>query len=146
MSLGGTWTPTVAQGWLVCSLPRSALYLGLTGALRFLPVLPFGTYGGVPADRLDERHVLMATQPLFVAQALALFSVVAADVVQFWMVWVLAPAMGFIDVADDPARQSLAVDMVGPDDLASAVGLYAVIVNASRIAGPALAGVLMRTR
>ena len=143
VSLSGTWMQTVAQSWLVYSLTHNALYLGLTAALQFLPVLVFGTYGGVLADRLDKRHVLMVTQALFMVQALAMFAVVAAGVVQLWMVWVLALAMGFINVADNPARQSFAVDMVGPDDLANAVGLNAVIVNASRIVGPAVAGVLI---
>jgi len=143
VSLSGTWMQTVAQSWLVFSLTHNALYLGLTAALQFLPVLLFGTYGGVIADRLDKRRVLIATQALFMLQALAMFAVVAGGAVQLWMVWALALAMGFINVFDNPARQSFAMDMVGPEDLANAVGLNAVIVNASRIVGPAVAGVLI---
>lgn len=143
VSLSGTWMQTVAQSWLVYSLTHNALYLGLTAALQFLPVLLFGTYGGVLADRLDKRRVLLATQSLFMVQALAMFAVVATGVVQLWMVWVLALAMGFINVVDNPARQSFAVDLVGPEHLTNAVGLNAVIVNGSRIVGPAIAGVLI---
>ena len=69
VSMSGTWMQTVAQGWLVYSLTHNALYLGLTAALQFLPILVFGTYGGLISDRLDKRHVLMATQTLFMVQA-----------------------------------------------------------------------------
>lgn len=143
VSMSGTWMQTVAQGWLVYSLTHNALYLGLTAALQYLPILVFGTFGGVISDRLDKRHVLLATQTLFMAQALALFVVVATGVVQLWMVWVLALAMGSINVFDNPAKQSFAMDMVGPEDLTNAVGLNSVVVNSSRIVGPAVAGVLI---
>ncbi len=143
VSMSGTWMQTVAQGWLVYSLTHNALYLGLTAALQFLPILVFGAYGGLISDRLDKRHVLMATQTLFMVQAFALFLVVATGVVQLWMVWVLALAMGSINVFDNPAKQSFAIDMVGPEDLTNAVGLNSVIVNSSRIVGPAVAGVLI---
>jgi MFS family permease len=143
VSLSGTWMQTVAQSWLVYSLTHNAVYLGLTAALQFLPVLVLGAYGGVIADRLDKRHVLMATQALFMAQALALWLVVVTGVVQLWMVWALALAMGFINVFDNPSRQSFAMDMVGPEDLTNAVGLNSVIVNMSRIVGPAIAGLLI---
>jgi MFS family permease len=145
ISLSGTWVQAVAQGWLVYSLTHNAVYLGLTAALQFLPVLLLGAYGGVVADRLDKRHVLIATQLLFMVQAFAMWLVVATGVVQLWMVWALALAMGLINVFDNPARQSFAIEMVGTDDLANAVGLNSVIVNASRIAGPAVAGLLIAT-
>jgi MFS family permease len=132
VSMSGTWMQTVAQTWLVYALTHNALYLGLTAALQFLPILVFGTYGGVISDRLDKRHVLIVTQSLFMAQAVAMFLVVATGVVQLWMVWALALAMGSINVFDNPAKQSFAMDMVGPADLANAVGLNNVVVNASR--------------
>jgi len=143
ISLSGTWMQTTGQAWLVYRLTQSAWDLGLTAAIQFLPILIFGAYGGVIADRLDKRHVLMATQVLFLIQALALWLVVATGVVQLWMVWTLAATLGFINVFDNPARQSFAIEMVGGEDLANAVGLNSVIVNASRIVGPAIAGVLM---
>jgi len=143
ISLCGTWMQTTGQTWLVYKLTGSTVDLGLTAALQFLPVLLFGAYGGVIADRFDKRRVLIATQVLFLAQALALTVVVATGAVQLWMVWVLAVVMGFINVFDNPARQSFAIEMVGQDDLANAVGLNSVIVNASRLVGPAAAGVLL---
>jgi MFS family permease len=143
VSLSGTWMQTTGQAWLVYRLTGSAWDLGVTAALQFLPILIFGAYGGVIADRLDKRHVLMVTQTLFLVQALALCLVVATGAVQLWMVWTLAVVLGFINVFDSPARQSFAIEMVGPDDLANAVGLNSVLVNASRIVGPAVAGVLL---
>ncbi len=143
VSLSGTWMQTTGQSWLVLRLTHNAVDLGLTAALQFLPVLIFGAYGGVIADRFDKRHVLILTQVLFLVQALALWLVVATGAVQLWMVWALALAMGLINVFDNPARQSFAIEMVGAEDLANAVGLNSVIVNSSRIVGPAIAGVLM---
>lgn len=143
VSLSGTWMQSVAQSWLVYSLTHNAFYLGLTAALQFLPVLLLGAFGGVVADRFDKRRVLIMTQLLFMAQATAMWMVVATDVVQLWMVWCLALVLGLINVCDNPARQSFAMEMVGSGDLANAVGLNSVIVNASRIAGPAVAGVLI---
>jgi MFS family permease len=143
VSLSGTWMQSTGQAWLVYRLTRSPWDLGLTAALQFLPILVLGAYGGVIADRFDKRHVLMATQVLFLLQALALWLVVATGVVQLWMVWTLAVLLGLVNVFDNPARQSFAIEMVGGDDLANAVGLNSVIVNSSRIVGPAIAGVVM---
>jgi MFS family permease len=143
ISLSGTWMQATAQAWLVWSLTHNAFYLGFTAALQFLPVLLLGAYGGVVADRFDKRRVLVATQTLFMVQALLIWLTVATGVVQLWMVWVLALAMGLINVFDNPSRQSFAIEMVGSDDLANAVGLNSVIVNGSRIVGPAVAGVLI---
>lgn len=145
VSQTGTWMQATAQGWLVWTLTHSALDLGLTAALQFLPVLLLGTAGGVIADRFDKRKVLLVTQTAFTVQAAAMWAVVATGVVQLWMVWALALTMGLINAADNPSRQSFAVEMVGRDDLANAVGLNSVIVNASRLVGPAVAGLLMAT-
>lgn len=141
----GTWMQSVAQGWLVLKLTGSAVDLGLTAALQFGPVLFMGAYGGLIADRFDKRKVLLATQSAFTAQALALGILVATGSVRLWMVWVLAAIMGLINGIDSPSRQSFVVEMVGPDDLANAVGLNSVIVNGSRIIGPAIAGILIAT-
>ena len=143
VSLSGTWMQATAQSWLVWRLTHNAVDLGLTAALQFLPVLLLGAYGGVIADRFDKRHVLLVTQTLFTLQALAMWLVVSTGVVQLWMVWTLALAMGLVNAFDNPARQSFAIEMVGKDDLANAVGLNSVIVNGSRIVGPAVAGVMI---
>ena len=146
VSQSGSWMQAVAQSALVLfQLHGSAVDLGITSALQFGPVLVLGPIGGLLADRFDKRKVLLATQAAFTAQALVLGVLVATGAVQLWMVWVLAFVMGAINSVDNPARQSFVVEMVGPEDLANAVGLNSVIVNASRIVGPAIAGILIVT-
>ena len=141
----GTWMQSVAQYWLVLELTHSAFDLGITAALQFAPVLFFGTIGGLVADRFDKRKVLLVTQTAFTVQATVLWALVASGSVRLWMVWALALTYGFINVADNPSRQSFVVEMAGPDDLTNAVGLNSVIVNVSRIIGPAVAGVMIAT-
>jgi MFS family permease len=145
ISQSGTWMQSVAQYWLVLELTHSAFDLGVTAALQFAPVLLFGTVGGLVADRFDKRKVLLVTQTAFTLQALALWAVVAGGSEQVWMVWALALVYGFINVADNPARQAFVVEMAGSGDLPNAVALNSIIVNASRIVGPAIAGVLIAT-
>jgi len=143
ISVSGMWMQATGQDWLVLRLTHSPVALGITAALQFLPVLVLGAYGGVIADRFDKRRVLVITQILFLLQALALGAVVAMGAVQLWMIWALALALGLVNVFDNPTRQSFAIEMVGADDLANAVGLNSVIVNGSRVVGPAIAAVLM---
>ncbi len=146
VSQSGTWMQSVAQAALVrFHLHGSALDLGITAAAQFGPVLILGPVGGLLADRVDQRKLLIATQSAFPVQAVALSVLVATGVVQLWMVWTMAAVMGVINSLDSPARQSFVVEMVGPDDLPNAVGLNSVIVNASRIVGPAVAGILIVT-
>jgi len=143
VSQSGTWMQSVAQYWLVLELTHSAFDLGITAALQFAPVLLFGTIGGLVADRFDKRKVLLVTQTAFTAQATVLWLLVASGSVHLWMVWALASLYGFINVLDNPSRQSFVMEMAGRDDLANAIALNSVIVNVSRIVGPALAGVLI---
>jgi MFS family permease len=146
ISLCGTWMQSVAQYALVeFVLKGSALDLGITAALQFGPVLVLGVFGGVLADRFNKRKVVLITQSAFLVQALALWLLVFTGAVQLWMVWALALVMGIINAIDNPSRQSFVIEMVGPDDLANAIGLNSVIVNSSRIVGPAAAGILMVT-
>jgi len=142
----GTWTQAIAQNaFVLFQLHGSALDLGVTAALQFGPVLVLGPVGGLLADRFDKRRLLLFTQAAFAAQALALGLLVAGGSAQLWMVWLLALVMGTINAIDAPARQSFVMEMVGPEALTNAVGLNSVIVNASRIVGPAIAGVLIVT-
>jgi MFS family permease len=142
----GTWTQAIAQNALVLfQLHGSALDLGITAALQFGPVLALGSVGGLLADRFDKRRLLLFTQASFAAQALALGLLVASGSARLWMVWLLALLMGTINAIDAPARQSFVGEMVGPDALTNAVGLNSVIVNASRMVGPAMAGLLIVT-
>jgi MFS family permease len=145
VSQSGTWMQSVGQYWLVLELTHSAFDLGITAALQFAPVLLFGTIGGLVADRFDKRRVLLVTQTAFSVQAVALWALVASGSVQLWMVWALALLYGFINVLDNPSRQSFVMEMAGHDDLANAIALNSVIVNVSRIVGPALAGILIAT-
>ena len=143
ISLSGTWMQTVAAIWLVLSLTGSGVAVGMTTALQFLPMLLIGAWGGLLADRFPKRQLLIVTQLLMAIPALALFAVTAAGVVTPGMVYLAVFAMGSANAIDNPARQSFVIEMVGPERVVNAVGLNSVIVQAARIIGPALAGVLI---
>jgi MFS family permease len=145
VSLSGNWMQTVAAVWLVLSLTGSGVAVGLTTALQFLPMLLFGAWGGLLADRFPKRQLLIATQALMAIPALALFAVTEAGVVAPWMVLLAVLAMGAVNAVDNPTRQSFVIEMVGPDRVVNAVSLNSVVVQTARIAGPALAGVLIAT-
>jgi MFS family permease len=145
ISLSGTWMQTVAALWVVLSLTGSGVAVGLTTAVQFLPMLLIGAWGGVLADRFPKRELLMATQALMAIPALGLFAVTATGAVTPWMVYLAVFAMGSVNAIDNPTRQSFVIEMVGPDRVVNAVSLNSVIVQAARIAGPALAGILIAT-
>lgn len=139
----GTWMQTVAQGWLVLQLSGRALDLGIAVALPYLPVLLFGAWGGLIADRTDKRKLLIVCQTALLIQALLLAVLVAAGVAEVWMVWVLAFVMGLVLVLDTPTRLSFVSEMVDAEHVANAVGLNSVLMTLARIVGPGLAGVLI---
>jgi MFS family permease len=143
ISLSGTWMQTVAALWLVLSLTGSGVAVGLTTALQFLPMLLIGAWGGLLADRVPKRRLLIATQALMAIPAVALFAVTAAGVPEAWMVMLAVFAMGAVNAVDNPTRQSFVIEMVGPDRVVNAVSLNSVIVQMARILGPALAGILI---
>jgi MFS family permease len=143
ISLVGTWMQQVAQGWLVLQLTHDPLWLGLVSLAQFGPVIVLGLFGGVIADQLPKRKTLMTTQSVALILAFVLFGLTATHVVQVWHVMVLAALLGVANAFDMPARQSFAVEMVGRDDVANAVGLNSALFNASRILGPAAAGLLI---
>ena len=143
ISLSGTWMQTVAAIWLILELTESGVAVGLTTALQFLPMLLIGAWGGVLADRIPKRRLLIATQALMAIPALGLFAVTATGVVAPWMVYLAVFAMGAVNAVDNPTRQSFVIEMVGPDRVVNAVSLNSVIVQMARIVGPALAGVLI---
>jgi len=143
ISMSGTWMQSVAQSWLVIDLGGDSVDLGVTVGLQFGPVLILGAWAGALADRHDKRRVLLATQTAAAVLALVLGLLTVSDVVTVWMIWVLAGLTGVAVALDMPSRQSFVYEMVGPDDLANAVGLNAVIINSSRIIGPAIGGVLI---
>jgi MFS family permease len=143
ISLSGTWMQTVAAIWLILTLTGSGIAVGLTTALQFLPMLLIGAWGGLLADRIPKRRLLITTQALMAIPALGLFAVTATGVVAPWMVFLAVFAMGTVNAVDNPARQSFVMEMVGPGRVVNAVSLNSVIVQMARIVGPALAGLLI---
>src|SRR2546422_738881 len=143
VSLTGTWMQSVAQAWLVLRLTGSGLALGATAALQFTPILLAGPWGGVIADRVDKRRLIIWTQSAAGALALVLGLLTLENVVRLWMVYVLAFLLGVVNLVDMPARQSFVFEMVGPEALVNAVSLNSVVVNGARGVGPAVAGLLI---
>jgi MFS family permease len=146
ISVSGTWMQTVAQAWLVLHLAPhrdQGVDLGLVTALQFLPMLLFGTYGGLLADRLNKRVVLYVTQSSAGVLALVLGLLTAVGAVRLWEVFLLATLLGFVNLVDNPTRQSFVLEMVGRDDLPNAVSLNSVLMNSARVIGPAIGGALI---
>ena len=142
VSVMGTWMQTVAQSFLVLDLTHSGTALGLVTAVRFLPILVFGPAGGLFADRRDKRRILYVTQTLSGVLAAIFAILTGTHLIQMWSVYLLALALGFVNVFDNPARQSFISEMVPPDDLPNAVTLNSVSINLARVFGAALGGVL----
>jgi MFS family permease len=145
VSLSGNWMQTVAEMWLILELTGSGLAVGVTSALQFLPMLLFGAWGGVIADRLPKRSLLVVTQTAMAVPALALWTLTASGAVAPWMVFALVFARGAVNSIDNPTRQSFVIEMVGADQVVNAVGLNSVLIHSARILGPAGAGVLIAT-
>jgi MFS family permease len=143
VSLIGTWMQSVAQSWLVLELTNSPFKLGLIGTLQFGPMLGFSFLAGAIADRLPKRRLIMATQTALMLQAFTLALLARTGHVQFWHVAVLAVCYGLANTLDMPTRQSFIVEMVGKDDLASAIALNSAMFNGARMIGPAVAGLLV---
>jgi len=144
-SLIGTWMQMAAQSWLVLSLTGSATALGLIVALQTLPVLLLAPYGGVIADRVDKRRLMVALQAAMGVQALILGVLTITGSVRLWEIGVLAVVLGLNNAFENPARQSFILEMVGAETLRNAVSLNSVQVNVARAVGPAVAGVLIAT-
>jgi MFS family permease len=145
VSLSGNWMQMVAAVWLVLSLTGSGVAVGFVTALQFLPMLLFGAWGGLLADRIPKRRLLIATQVLMALPAVGLLAVAAAGVVTPAMVYVAAFARGAVLAVDNPTRQSFVIELVGPDRLVNAVSLNSVLVQTARVLGPALAGIMIAT-
>src|SRR5947209_13352021 len=143
ISLMGTWMQTIGQAWLVLQLTHSAWLLGIVGALQFLPVMFLSLFGGVLADRLPKRKVLLFTQSFAMLQAAVLWALVATGEVRIWHVLILAALLGLTNSFDMPTRQSFVVEMVGREDLPNAIALNSSIFNMARIIGPGIAGLVI---
>lgn len=145
ISFSGTWMQNVAQGLLILQLTGSGTALGFLIAMQFLPILFFGSFGGVIADRFPKRKVLFVTQTAAALLAIILAVLLTTGVLKIWMVYALALCLGLVTALDNPTRQTFIFEMVGKDHIKNAVSLNAVMVNIARVIGPTIAGILVPT-
>jgi len=141
-SLFGTWMQTTAQGFLVYELTRSSAFLGYVGFASGIPSLLFTMYGGVVADRMSRRKLLIITQSVMMMLALILAMLAFLGVVQPWHILVLAFGLGLANAFDAPARLAFISEMVDREDLTNAVALNATMFNSAIVVGPAVAGII----
>jgi len=143
ISLIGTWMQTVAQAWLVYRLTGSSVLLGAIGFSSQIPIFILSPIGGIVADRYNRHRVVIATQTASMVLALILAALTLTGKVQIPHIFVLAAMLGMVNAFDIPARQSFIVEMVGKPDLMNAIALNSSMFNASRVLGPAIAGVVV---
>jgi MFS family permease len=143
VSLIGTWMHIIGQSWLVLRISNSGFAVGFATALQFGPMLIAGVWGGLIADRISKKKLLILSQAAYAVEALLLAVLVATGLVELWMVYACSLLAGIISVIDVPARQAFVSEMVGDDDVTSAVSLNGALFNLSRMVGPAAAGILI---
>jgi MFS family permease len=143
ISLIGTWMQNVAQAWLVYRLTGSAVLLGAAGFASQIPVFLLAPVGGVVADRYSRHRLVVATQTASMLLALALAALTLSGRVRIWHIFVLASLLGVVNSFDIPARQAFIVGLVAKPDLINAIALNSSMFNASRVIGPAVAGILV---
>jgi MFS family permease len=144
VSLIGTWMTQIATSWLVYRLTGSALLLGVVGFAARIPAFVLGPFAGVWVDRWDRHRTLVVTQILSMLQSFALAGLALSGIITIREIVWLSVAQGFINAFDMPARQSFVVQMVeNRDDLANAIALNSSMVNAARLLGPSIAGVII---
>ena len=147
VSLIGTWIQMVAMLWLVYSLTNSALLLGVVGFSGQIPMFVIAPFAGVLADRLNKHKLLLITQSLALVQALVLAALVLFNLVTVWHLIILSAILGIINALDMPIRQSFVVEMIdnNKEDIGNAIALNSSMVNAARLVGPSIAGILIAT-
>jgi MFS family permease len=143
ISLSGTWMHSMAQSWLVYSMTRSPLYLGLIASLSSLPILLFTLIGGSVADRYPRRNIIIITQILSIVPAFVLGVLTYTNVVAVWHVGVIAFFFGTVNAFDVPARQSFLAEVVSKGDITNAIALNSAAFNGARIVGPLIAGFII---
>jgi MFS family permease len=143
VSLIGTWMQSVAQSWLIYRLTDSPFLLGLVGFATNFPVFFIAPFGGMLADRMSRRRILLATQSASMALAAILATVTLTGLIRPAHILVFASILGVINGFDIPARQAFAAELVGRDDLTNAIALNSSVFNAARVAGPAIAGIVV---
>ena len=139
----GTWIERFAATWLLLDLTHSAVAVGALALCQFLPFTFFGLFAGALIDRLDPLRLVITTQALLAGASAALAVLTLTGIVTPFEIYVFAVLTGLIGVVDLPARQALTFEMVGRDDLASAVGLNSTIYSVGRVVGPAAGGVIV---
>lgn len=140
ISLTGSWMQSVAQGWLVYTLTKSAFSLGLVAVALSAPVLLFSLFGGVIADKVNRRQLLITTQTLAIVPALLLAVLTLSGQITVGWIMGLAFLLGTVNAIELPARQAFLAELVTSAELTSAISLHSVVFNATRIIGPILAG------
>ncbi len=145
VSVSGNWMQQIAIAWLVLGLTGSVFQLGVTTALQTVPFLLLGAWGGLLADRLPKRRLLIVTQTLQVIPPVALWILTQSGSVRIWMIYVIVVLRGLVNTVDNPARQSFVAEIVDRDQLVNAVSLNASIVQAGRLVGPAVAALVIAT-
>src|SRR5262245_48734670 len=139
----GTWMQKLAQSWLVYQLSGSAFLLGLDAFLGDIPIFLFSLIGGVIADRIDRRKVLLASQYVQMACAFTLTLLFTFHVVQVWMILCLSFVAGFAQAFGGPAYQALIPMLVNKEDMPNAIALNSIQFNVARVIGPALGGLAL---
>ena len=142
-STTGTWMQQVAEAWVVLGLTGSAFYLGLTSFLGQLPIILFTLMGGVIADRIDRRKLLLGSQYVQMATALTLTLLIFFEWIQIWHFLVLVFVVGTAQAFGGPAYQALIPSLVKREDLPNAIALNSIQFNLARVFGPVLAGTIL---
>jgi len=145
ISMSGTWMQAVAQGYLVFSLTKSELWLGIVACAAGAPMLLIAPFGGVLVERMNRRRLLIITQTVQMTLAFILATLVFTDAVQIWHIVTLALLLGTTNAFDAPARQTIISDLVGKDLIVSGIAMNSIIVNGSRVFGPTIAGIFLTT-
>lgn len=145
VSLIGTWIQIVALSWLVFQLTKSAYLLGIVGFLGTFPIFLFCLFGGVLADRMNKRNILLCTQALFMCLAFILATLTQLKLITPAQIMCIAVLNGMVMAFDAPARHAMVVDLVGKQHLLNAIALNSVAFNSSRVIGPVLAGIFVAT-
>jgi MFS family permease len=139
----GTWMQSVAQSWLVLQISGSAFLLGLDSFLGQIPIFLFSLLGGVIADRVDRRKLLVGSQVIQLTCAFLLASLFAFSKVHVWEILSLSFVVGFAQAFGGPAYQALIPTLVEPKDLPNAIAMNSIQFNLARIIGPMLGGIAL---
>jgi predicted MFS family arabinose efflux permease len=140
----GTWMQEVAQNWLVYEITKSPFKLGLDDFLGNIPIFLFSLVGGVVADRMDRRHLLIVSQLIQMASAITLATLIATGHIQVWHIFVSSFVVGTAQAFGGPAYSALVPSLVDKEDLPNAIALNSIQFNLARVIGPVLGGLALK--